>query len=138
ARSDSAPAAGSARTSVPAGTTSATEPAPAPAVAPAKPSAPTGESGSDDGVDVLRRRWPEVLETLGRLRRVTWTLVSQDAQVAELEGGVLRLAFSTPPLATTFRSGPHAELVQQAVHETLGLQVRVEPAVGDPRPVVPA
>lgn len=84
---------------------------------------------------MIRRRWPEVVGTLARLRRSTWALVSQNAQVASVGGGVLRLSFTTAGLAKTFRSGPHAAPVQQALAETLGVQLRVEAVVdegGDP------
>lgn len=81
--------------------------------------------------ETLRRRWPEVLDTLSRLRRATWILVSQNAQVQALTDTSLRLRFGTPGIATTFRSGQHAEAVQRALHETLGLDVRVEAVAGD-------
>ncbi|MCR6704665.1 MAG: DNA polymerase III subunit gamma and tau [Cellulomonas sp.] len=92
------------------------------------PSAVSGET------EVLRRRWPEVLETVKSLRRVTGALVDpNNAQVAELDATTLRLAFTTPELANTFRNGPHAEVVARAVHETLGFDVRVEASAGDVR-----
>ena len=87
---------------------------------------------------MVRRPWPEVLQTLRGLRMASWALVSQNAQVASVEADVVRLAFTTPQLAQTFRTGPHAEHVRRALHETLGLDVRVEPvlapSVADPGP----
>ena len=77
----------------------------------------------------MRRRWPEVLGTLEK-RRVTWAMVSQSAQVASIEQGVLTLSFDNAALAGRFNGGAHAENVALAVRETLGLQVRVEGAVG--------
>lgn len=92
--------------------------------------APTGDvaSGAEDAA-LVRRRWDEVLGTLER-RRVTWTMVKQSAQVAAVEGGVLKLAFDNPALAARFGAGTHAENVALAVRETLGLHVRVEGVVG--------
>ena len=76
---------------------------------------------------MLRRRWPEVLETVKGLRRVTWALIDpRNAQVAELDATTLRVAFDNPALATTFRNGAHADVVARAVRETLGFDVRVE------------
>src|SRR5690606_36728430 len=88
--------------------------------------APTGDiaDGAEDS-ELVRRRWPEVLGTLER-RRVTWAMVSQSAQVAGVEAGVLRLAFDNGALAARFTGGEHAENVALAVRETLGLHVRVE------------
>ncbi|GAA2720425.1 DNA polymerase III subunit gamma and tau [Cellulomonas aerilata] len=90
---------------------------------------PSGGAGPE--TEVLRRRWPEVLETLSRLKKVTWAMVSQNAQVGELTSSTLTLLFPGPGLATAFRAGPHAEIVQRAVRETLGFDVRVEGRVGD-------
>ncbi|MBO9555316.1 DNA polymerase III subunit gamma and tau [Cellulomonas sp.] len=115
-------------------------PAPAPAAVPA-PSAPPAGSGGGQDTEMLRRRWPEVLETVKGLRRVTWALVDpRNAQVAELDASTLKVAFSTSQLATTFRNGGHDAVVARAVRETLGFDVRVEGVVGDQaaRPTAPA
>jgi DNA polymerase III subunit gamma/tau len=99
----------------------AAERSPAPAA-----SAPTPGKGGPD-TEMIRRRWPEVLETIKGLRRVTWALVDpRNAQVAELDATTLRLSFDTAALATTFRNGAHADVVARAVRETLGFDVRVE------------
>lgn len=114
-------------------------PAPEPVQASAPAAAAQPAAGASSGAaaqdsEMLRRRWPEVLETLSSLKRATWVLVKDNAQVAELTSTTLRLTFGSPGLATTFRNGPHAALVQQAVHETLGFDVRVEGGVDDARP----
>ncbi|MHB1490755.1 MAG: DNA polymerase III subunit gamma/tau domain-containing protein, partial [Cellulomonas sp.] len=108
---------------------------------PVPPSAPTHSDVDPVGTDpseprragrpgaeteVLRRRWPEVLETLKQIKRVSWILVSQNAQVADLDATTLRLSFTGAGVATAFRNGPHAAAIQQAVRETLGFDVRVE------------
>ncbi|KQR08498.1 DNA polymerase III subunit gamma and tau [Cellulomonas sp. Leaf334] len=110
------------------------EPAPAPVVAPPTPAAPPAPvapaaraAGAGPDTEVLRRRWPEVLETVKGLRRVTWALIDpRNAQVAELDATTLKIAFDNPALATTFRNGAHADVVARAVRETLGFDVRVE------------
>lgn len=101
---------------------------------PARPDArpvPTGggPSGGED-LDAIRRMWPDILQRLAGIRRGTWTLVSQNAQVAGYSGGVVRLAFETDGLARTFRSGSHAEFTRQALIDVLGLDATVEPVVG--------
>jgi DNA polymerase III subunit gamma/tau len=105
--------------------TAVAPPAPEPA-APVAPAAGLGQT------EVLRRRWPEVLETVKGLRRVTWALVGPNAQVAELDSTTLRLAFGNANLANTFRGSGHADVVARAVRETLGFDVRVDAVVGDP------
>jgi DNA polymerase-3 subunit gamma/tau len=121
--------------------TKSPEPAPEPASEPVR--APSGDvaNGPEDA-ELVRRRWAEVLGTLER-RRVTWAMVSQSAQVASVEGGVLRLAFDNAALAGRFSSGEHGENLALAVRETLGLHVRVEAVAGPgavtgPMPVLPA
>ena len=93
--------------------------------------------------EVIRRRWPEVLETVKGLRRVTWALIDpRNAQVADLDATTLRIAFDNPALATTFRNGAHADVVARAVRETLGFDVRVEGVLAEqasvPAPVLAA
>ena len=108
----------------------APEPEPATAGEPVR--APTGDvAGGAEDAELVRRRWPEVLGTLER-RRVTWSMVSQSAQVAAVEGGVLTLAFDNAALASRFAGSTHAENVALAVRETLGLHVRID-AVEGPR-----
>lgn len=102
-------------------------------VAPVPEPAAAGDPASGGQTEVLRRRWPEVLDTVKSLRRVTWALVDPaNAQVAELDATTLRLAFTQPALATTFRNGGHADVVARAVRETLGFDVRVEPILLEP------
>lgn len=108
-----------------------TDAAPALAVAEPPPVAPpvvaAAAHGTGQETEVIRRRWPEVLETVKGLRRVTWALIDpRNAQVADLDATTLRIAFDNPALATTFRNGAHAEVVARAVRETLGFNVRVE------------
>ncbi|MHA3948690.1 DNA polymerase III subunit gamma and tau [Cellulomonas bogoriensis] len=114
------------------------EPDPAPAAEPRPtpdvpvepaPAPPAGGTGPALDAETVRRRWPEVLQTLRGLRMATWVLVSQNGHVAEVTASTLALAFSTPQLATTFRTGPHPGNVQRALHETLGLDLRVDAVV---------
>ncbi len=70
--------------------------------------------------------WPDVLNRVYQQRRATWTFVSEHAQVMEYDGRRLRLAISTDGLLQTFRRGPHAELVRQALIDVLGVDAQVE------------
>ncbi len=81
---------------------------------------------------LVRRRWGEVLETLGRIRRASWALVARSATVGEISDGVMTLVFETPGLCNAFRSGRHDENVQLALAETLGLKLRVQGRTGAP------
>jgi DNA polymerase-3 subunit gamma/tau len=105
--------------------------APAAQVAPEQAAAPrvAAPSALPAEGELVRSRWPEVLQTLRGLRTSTWVLVSENAQVAAVSPEVVELAFRTPQLATTFRTGPHPDHVRRALHETLGLDARVEPVL---------
>ncbi|WP_448070761.1 DNA polymerase III subunit gamma and tau [Georgenia yuyongxinii] len=134
-RSGSAPRPGATTSAPPAGRPDAPRRpaapgAPAPAATPPV-AAPGGPEHSGADAEMVRNRWSEVVATLARMKRATWTLVSQNAHVGELSGGVLRLVFSTPGLATAFRNGSHAGAVQQALAETLGVRARIEAVTAD-------
>ena len=104
-----------------------------PASSPAEPASATPAAGVAMTTEEVRRRWPEVLEAL-RASPVTWSLVSANAQVAELARDVLYLAFPSPGLARTFSSSRHTGAVQDVVYQTLGLQLRVEPRLAEDGP----
>ncbi len=86
--------------------------------------------------------WPDLLRQVQGMKRSTWMIVSANAQVHELAGGVLRLAFSNQGTARGFSNGQHAEVVAAAVEQLLGVAVRVEavegPAGGGPTRSGPA
>lgn len=148
-----APTSTAAPTPAPAGT-----PAPAPAGTPAPrasqpaeaapvaaPAAAAPGPGSGPDVEVLRRAWPEVLQTLTRIKRSTWALVEPNAQVGHVEGHVLTLLFSTAGLAGAFGRGDHAENLRQAIHKTIGIDCQItavaggskSPASSEPNPKAP-
>jgi len=96
---------------------------------PAGGEAPTTPPALELGA--VRGMWTEVLGRLAGLKRTTWTLVSQNATVADVGPGRLTLGFSSAGLRDTFARGAHPELVRQALIDVLGLDVTVE-AIVDP------
>ena len=101
---------------------SAPEPEQAPSQAPSQ--APAAHPGAL-GVEEIRREWPAILQRISAIRRVTWTLISQHAHVAAFDGSVLTLGSSSPGLVERIGSDPNPEIVRKAVHDALGLDVRV-------------
>ncbi|MHA7290856.1 DNA polymerase III subunit gamma and tau [Arthrobacter sp. MDT3-24] len=99
------------------------------AVSPATPPASTGAAGTGD-VEVLRRAWPEVLQTLSKIKRSTWALVEPNAQVGAFDGQVLTLSFSTTGLAGAFGRADHAENLRQAIHKTVGIDCQITAVAG--------
>ncbi|AKU18173.1 DNA polymerase III subunit gamma and tau [Luteipulveratus mongoliensis] len=113
--------------------------APAPTPAASEPAAPA--AGARGGIDTaaIRREWPRVLENVSKIKRVTWALISQHAQVLDYDGERLLLGTSTSALAETFRRGQHPDVVRQALNEAIGVDARVEaqPHEGGAPPEVP-
>ncbi|XAS68591.1 DNA polymerase III subunit gamma and tau [Micrococcaceae bacterium Sec5.7] len=132
-----------------------TRPAPAPVVEPAEtpgsrqalsPAVTPAPASSSADVEVLRRAWPEVLQTLSKIKRSTWALVEPNAQVGQFDGQVLTLAFTTPGLAGAFGRADHSENLRQAIHKTIGIDCQITAVAGgaegsassEPNPKAPA
>ncbi|HEX9086361.1 MAG TPA: DNA polymerase III subunit gamma and tau [Arthrobacter sp.] len=98
------------------------QPAPAP-VSAVPVAAPAAGSGPD--VEVLRRAWPEILQTLSKIKRSTWALVEPNAQVGHFDDHVLTLAFTTSGLAGAFGRADHSENLRQAIHKTIGIECQI-------------
>ena len=117
-------------------------PAPSPASQPAAPAAAATPEPprSTGGIDTaaIRRAWPDILGWIFKHKRTTWTLLSEHATVHEFDGSKVVLGISTVGIANTFRHGPHADLVRQALIDVLGVDARVEgiPTPGAPAPSV--
>lgn len=103
--------------------------APAPAqsqpAAAAPSAAPATATGSGPDVEVLRRAWPEILQTLTKIKRSTWALVEPNAQVGQFEDHVLTLAFTTSGLAGAFGRADHSENLRQAIQKTIGIECQI-------------
>lgn len=65
------------------------------------------------------------------MRRYTWILLSQNAQVIGLEGNVLTLGFKNAGARDSFLGGGSEEILRQAAIDVIGADWRVE-AVVDP------
>jgi DNA polymerase-3 subunit gamma/tau len=125
----------------------------APPAAPAGPAAPAAPAPAAPGpapagadVEVLRRAWPEILQTLSKIKRSTWALVEPNAQVGQFDGQVLTLAFTTTGLAGAFGRADHSENLRQAIHKTVGIDCQINAVSGgnsssassEPNPKAPA
>ncbi len=109
--------------------------APAPQAPAAQPNATGGapapaQPGGGGDVEALRRAWPDVLQTLTKIKRSTWALVEPNAQVAQFDDQVLTLAFTTGGLAGAFGRADHSENLRQAIHKTLGIDCQIMAVAG--------
>ncbi|OFI38499.1 AAA family ATPase [Arthrobacter sp. SW1] len=123
----------------------AAAPAPAPAaVTPPPASGGSAPSGGAD-VEVVRRAWQDILQTLTKIKRSSWALVGANAQVARFDGQTLVLSFTTEGLASAFSRADHAENLRQAIHKTIGIDCQITAMAGGnssgssaPNPKAPA
>ncbi|MGB3859913.1 MAG: DNA polymerase III subunit gamma and tau [Ornithinimicrobium sp.] len=97
-------------------------------------SAPAASEQSPSGAgvldtDAIRRSWPEVLDKVKSMRRVTWSFVSVNTKIVDFDGRRLLLQIGTAGQAETFRRGNHAEVVRQALIEAIGVDTVVESTV---------
>ncbi|WP_018135363.1 DNA polymerase III subunit gamma and tau [Acaricomes phytoseiuli] len=109
----------------------------------AEPASSGAAAPAGEGIDMLRRAWPDILDALSKVKRSSWALVSQDATPLSYDDQTLRIGFSTEGLAGRFNSGEHAENLRQAISSTLGLDCRISAGVGtaggdSPDPKAPA
>ena len=94
-------------------------------VAASESSEPTQIPGSL-GIADVRRLWPGVLDRVKELRRFTWVMLSQNAQVVSLEDDTLTLALVNAGARDSFVSSRSHEYVQQALHDVLGVTWRID------------
>ncbi|MBG6183397.1 DNA polymerase-3 subunit gamma/tau [Arthrobacter sp. CAN_A214] len=105
--------------------------------------APASGVGGAGQIEMVRRAWPEIMDELAKIKRITWLNVNVAAKPRSLEGNLLVLAFTTPGNAIAFQRGPHADNLKQAIHTVLGLSCEIEAlhdgaAAGGAGPKVPA
>ena len=92
---------------------------------------PAATSTSGLGLADVRRIWPDLLERIKTMRRFTWMLLSQNAQVVGVEGNVLTLGFKNAGARESFAGGGSDEILRQALIDMVGADWKVE-AIIDP------
>ncbi len=109
---------------------------PEPAAAPT-PAAPTvaessGQQAAGGAVLSLadvRRIWPDLLEAVKKMRRFTWILLSQNAQVIGVDATSLTVGFKTAGARDSFVGGGSEEILRQAAIDMIGADWKIEVAV---------
>jgi DNA polymerase-3 subunit gamma/tau len=79
----------------------------------------------------VRRIWPDLLDRVKQMRRFTWILLSQNAQVIGVDGKSLTVGFKTAGARDSFLGGGSDEILRQAAIDAIGADWKVE-AVVDP------
>ncbi len=109
------------------------EPQPA-AQSPAAPApdSPQESQGSPPGqlsLADVRRIWPDLLEAVKKMRRFTWILLSQNAQVIGVDATSLTVGFKTAGARDSFLGGGSEEILRQAAIDLVGADWKIETAV---------
>jgi DNA polymerase-3 subunit gamma/tau len=108
---------------------SAAAPVPeAPAQAPAANQSAPGAQGPLSLADV-RRIWPDLLEQVKKMRRFTWILLSQNAQVIGVDAKTLTVGFKNAGARESFVGGGSEEILRQAAIDMIGADWVVETTV---------
>ena len=92
---------------------------------PAEPPAPVGSVSLAD----IRRVWPDALERVKSLRRFSWILLSQNAQVIGLDGDILTLGMKSAGARESFLGSGSEGVLQQALRDLLGSVWTIETVV---------
>lgn len=95
------------------------------------PASPAGATPAGLGLVDVRRIWPDLLEKVREMRRYTWILLSQNAQVIALEGNLLTVGFKNAGARDSFLGGGSDEILRQAAIDVIGADWKVE-AIVDP------
>jgi DNA polymerase III subunit gamma/tau len=96
-----------------------------------QPPQPPAKISSGLGLADVRRIWPDLLERIKTMRRFTWMLLSQNAQVVGVERDVLTLGFKNAGARESFAGGGSDEILRQALIDMVGADWKVE-AIIDP------
>ncbi len=83
------------------------------------------EPGGLTVVDV-RQLWPGVLARVQKMKRYAWALLTQNAQVMDVGGGVITIGLVNAGARDSFVRGGHDEILRQALIDELGVDWKVE------------
>jgi DNA polymerase-3 subunit gamma/tau len=106
----------------------AATPAPA-APAAAEPSGQKSSGAAPLSLADVRRIWPDLLEQVKKMRRFTWILLSQNAQVIGVDASSLTVGFKTAGARDSFIGGGSEEILRQAAIDMIGADWKIEVAV---------
>ncbi len=107
---------------------------PAPEPAPAAEPAPVA---ADTDAAAVRRKWTTVMEKV-RERSRTLDVMLAGAMVRAVEGSTVVLSHQSAPLAKRLAEQRNASVIEEALKDALGMDLRVRYEVGDPVPGIAA
>jgi DNA polymerase III subunit gamma/tau len=113
------------------------EPADAPP-SPAETGQPTGQPAAQGqevpaqiGLADVRRLWPNILQKVRERKKVTWVMLSQNAQVLDMDDKVLTIGLTHAGVRESFIRSGHDEILRAVLLKELLVDRRID-AVVDP------
>lgn len=79
----------------------------------------------------FRQLWPQILTAVQTIRRFTWVLLNQNAQVVASDGETLTIGFVNAGARSSFEAGTSKADLQAAITQVTGKNVKIE-AIIDP------
>lgn len=76
--------------------------------------------GSSLSLTDVRRLWPDIIESTKHKRRLTWMLLTNNAQVVDLDASTLTLGFDNGGARDSFEKSGSDEIVRQSVIDVVG------------------
>ena len=98
------------------------------AATPAKSSADKPSTGSLD-VTALRRMWPEVIESVKKKRRLTWSLLSASAQILSVDEKHITVGIVNAGARDSFIRSESEPILSDAFVEVTGMRRKIEVVV---------
>ncbi len=90
-----------------------------------------GQGVGEIGLADVRRLWPQILQRVRDRKKVTWVMLSQNAQVLAMDDAVLTIGLSHAGVRDSFVRSGHDEILREALRAELLVDRRIE-AVVDP------
>ena len=85
---------------------------------------PAAKGPSD--VASLRRLWPEVIEAVKKKRRLTWTLLSTNAQILGVDDTAITIGIVNVGARDSFLRSGSDEILREAFNEVAGVNKKIE------------
>jgi DNA polymerase-3 subunit gamma/tau len=101
----------------------------APVVEEPKKAAPAVHDVSAIDVAALRRLWPEVIESVKKRRRLTWSLLSASAQILGLDEKTITIGIVNAGARDSFVRSESDAILRDAFIEIVGLDRKIEVTV---------
>ena len=94
--------------------------------APVAPAASTPRPAGPVDIAALRKFWPEVIETVKKQRRLTWSLLSASAQVLAVDDKAITIGIVNTGARDSFIRSESDVILRKAFAEVVGLDIKIE------------